>query len=109
MKAFYEVGNALLQIRDSRLYREQYKTFEEYCREKWNLSRPRAYQLIESAVTVEALSTVVDKKDIPPEFTIRPLSNLEPEQRAEVYQQAVDTAPEGKVTAILARLKAHHG
>ena len=31
LKAFWEIGQALSQIRDKRLYRENYKTFEEYC------------------------------------------------------------------------------
>ncbi len=36
VQTFYEVGNALLQIRDERLYRQTHSTFEEYCREKWS-------------------------------------------------------------------------
>ena len=31
LKTFSDVGNALLAIRDGRLYREQFPTFEEYC------------------------------------------------------------------------------
>lgn len=38
-----------MTIRDNRLYRESHKTFETYCRERWNMSRPGAYQLIETA------------------------------------------------------------
>src|SRR6185369_17999663 len=32
---FVEVGKALTLIRDHRLYRADYKTFEAYCRLKW--------------------------------------------------------------------------
>lgn len=32
-RAFYEAGKALMEIRDRRLYRSTYKTFEEYCRD----------------------------------------------------------------------------
>ncbi|MDB5620535.1 hypothetical protein [Tardiphaga sp.] len=66
---FVEVGQALLDIRDGKLYRASHKTFEAYCKERWDISRPRAYQLIEGAKTVQTiadvagadLSTTVDK------------------------------------------------
>src|SRR6476660_8234750 len=38
IQTFVEVGNALLEIRESRLYRGQYSTFEEYCRTRWAMS-----------------------------------------------------------------------
>ena len=49
LQTFVEVGTALLTIRDRRLYRAQYKTFEDYCQERWGMSRPRAYQMIDAA------------------------------------------------------------
>jgi hypothetical protein len=60
LKTFVEVGNALLEIRNSKLYRLDYATFEDYCRARWHISRPRAYQLIKAAETVGNLSTKVD-------------------------------------------------
>ena len=60
LKSFYEVGFALMQIRDNKLYRENYITFEHYCKEKWRMSRPRAYQLIAAAEVQDNLSTNVD-------------------------------------------------
>lgn len=98
MQTFVHVGNALLEIRDSRLYRTSHGTFEDYCRERWQMSRPRAYQLIEAAEVVGNLSTIVD---IAPttESQARPLTVLQPEAQREVWQRAVETAPNGKVTA----------
>jgi hypothetical protein len=32
--AFLDVGDALLTVRDSRLYRSAFESFEEYCRVK---------------------------------------------------------------------------
>ena len=49
LKTFVEVGTALQTIRDGRLYREQYATFDEYCRERWNMSRIHAHRTIEAA------------------------------------------------------------
>ena len=36
--AFVDVGKALLEIRDSRLYREGWGAFEDYCRDRWGFS-----------------------------------------------------------------------
>lgn len=98
MQTFVHVGNALLEIRDGRLYRQTHSTFEDYCRERWGMSRPRAYQLIEAAETVSNLSTIVDILPTA-ETHIRPLTTLEPAQQREAWQRAVETAPNGKVTA----------
>lgn len=43
---FLAVGRALTEIRDRRLYRERFGTFEEYVRDRWNFSRRHAYHLI---------------------------------------------------------------
>lgn len=98
LNTFVDVGNALMEIRDSRLYRNSHATFEEYCRERWNIQRAHAYRLIEAATTVNILSPI---GDILPqtESQARPLTQLEPEQQREVWQRAIETAPDGKVTA----------
>lgn len=57
---FLEVGKALLDIRDQRLYRALYKTFEEYLQKRWDISRTRGYQIINSAKIAGELSTTVD-------------------------------------------------
>lgn len=95
--SFYEVGSALLTIRDSKLYRGTHRTFEAYCQDRWQMSRPRAYQLIDAAKVKDNLSTTVDIS--PNERQLRPLAALPPEQQSEVWQRAVATAPKGRVTA----------
>ncbi len=49
LQTFYAVGIALAEIRDGRLYRQQYKTWEEYCSVRWALSETRSRQLINAA------------------------------------------------------------
>jgi protein gp37 len=61
LSTFIEVGTALLEIRNGRLYRATHATFEEYCEKRWHFSRPRAYQLMDAAQVVSNLSTNVDK------------------------------------------------
>jgi len=52
-EAFVAVGLALKAIRDRRLYRERYGTFEEYSARRWELSRRRGYELCAAAEVVE--------------------------------------------------------
>jgi hypothetical protein len=99
LKSFYEVGLALKKIKNDRLYRENFKTFEEYCRERWGISKPRAYQLIEAVDIKTNLSTTVDISSSIGERQLRPLAVLEPDQQPDAWKQANETAPGGLVTA----------
>jgi hypothetical protein len=47
--AFFEVGEALLEIRDRRLYRQGFTTFEDYCRTRWGFGDRYARNLIAGA------------------------------------------------------------
>ena len=97
LQTFYDVGTALLEIRDSRLYRAEHPTFEAYCRERWGMARRQADRLIEAAEVMEDLRPM---GLIPAnERQARPLAAVPPAERAEVWQEAVETAPNGKVTA----------
>lgn len=100
LQKFYEVGEALLEIRDSRLYRNDYSTFEECCSKEWGISRPRAYQLMDAAGMVDRLSTIVDILPTT-ESQARPLAILEPDQQVQAWQKAIEIAPEGKITAAI--------
>lgn len=98
LKTFVDVGNALLEIRDSRLYRAEFGTFEDYCRQRWNLSKPYATQMIQAAEVVGnlvAIATVLPAN----EAQARPLTSLPPEQQREAWQYVVESAPPTGITA----------
>src|SRR6266481_5319100 len=48
-QTFLEVGKALARIRDRKLYRAEYDTFDAYCRSKWQYAKSHAYRLIAAA------------------------------------------------------------
>lgn len=98
LNTFYQVGDALAEIRDRRLYRELYGTFEAYCRERWGMARQHAYRLIGAAMVVGNLSPIGDTLPAN-ESVVRPLARLDPEQQPVAWQLAVETAPNGKPTA----------
>ena len=55
---FVEMGLALGAIRDLRLYKREYGSFEEYCRTKWGCGRQRAYRLIKAAMAEKSNTRV---------------------------------------------------
>lgn len=100
LATFVEVGAALMSIRDEHLYRVEYGTFEDYCKERWGFSRSRTYQMIDAASVVQAMSTIVDTPTPTTESQARELTGLAPDVAAEVMQI---TAAAGKVTAATIR------
>lgn len=96
LKTFVEVGNALMEIRDSRLYRDAYGTFEEYCRDRWLVDRTYAHRIMAAA---DVASNLLPIGNIPAnEAQARPLAALDPEAQRKAWQRAVETAPNGKIT-----------
>jgi hypothetical protein len=93
LASFVEVGNSLMRIRDSKLYRGTHGTFEAYCQERWNIARRTAYQYIEAA---EAVKVVRNCAQIEPanEAQARPLTLLEtPAEQVAAWEQVIETAP----------------
>jgi len=97
---FVEVGMALAEIRDRRLYAPQgYDTFEAYCHDRWNLSRPHAYRLIDASHVATVVSSnssemspigdkTVKTLDMPNEAQVRELARLQDEDEIiEVYHE----------------------
>lgn len=98
LKTFYEVGAALAEIREARLYRKDYPTFEAYCRTRWGMSKTSANRHILAAQAVDRLAPIGVQHA--KESQIRPLTKLPPEKQVTAWETAVKTAgsPE-KVTA----------
>jgi hypothetical protein len=98
VRTFVEVGTALAQIRDGRLYRDTHATFEAYCEQRWELKRQRAYELMGAASVVSEIS------DSPPmkESHAAELAKAPAEQRAEVWRETVERT-NGKPTAAAVR------
>lgn len=56
-QTFFEVGTALAQIRERKLYRDvKFATFEDYCKRRHGFSASRGRQLIAAAATVTAVT-----------------------------------------------------
>jgi hypothetical protein len=88
-RGFQEVGLALREIRDARLYRETHPTFEGYCRERWDFSDRRARQFMDAA----EIGTMVPVEN---ERQARALAPLKDDEKAvlEVWGNAKARAEE---------------
>lgn len=98
LNTFVEVGQALVEIRDRRLYRLTHDTFEAYCRERWDFSRIHAHRFIEAADIVGVLP--IGNSRPSNESQARALAPLkdDPEQMAEAWEEAI-VETNGKPTA----------
>lgn len=98
LDTFAEVGNALLTIRDERLYKQAgFKTFEAYCDERWALSKSTANRYVEAA----QVAAILTPTGVIPlnEYQGRPLARLKasPEAVIEAWAEANAAAErEGK-------------
>ena len=92
LETFYEVGKALLRIRDGGLYRGQFLTFEDYCRGRWGWGRWNVNHLIRAAKVVDSLGDMSPKPDNARQAA--ELAPLDAEAQKAVWQIALKTAPE---------------
>lgn len=98
-ESYINVGNALREIRDSKLYRESHKTFQHYCEERWGYKKSAVYRLINSR---EIVDNLVEKcpqfGEVLPdnESQTRPLATLEPDEQVQVWKETVETAPKSE-------------
>ena len=89
-KTFVEVGNALSQIRDDRLYGETHDTFEEYCRGRWLISVPHASRLIGAARVTDHLKTL-HARNVPGSIRqVEPLLSLRSDDGGKGTKRTID-------------------
>src|ERR1051325_1200656 len=66
LKTFYKVGNALMEIREGKLYRDTHATFEDYCKVKWGMGKSHAYRMMEATEVVKNLQAAASSDDVSP-------------------------------------------
>lgn len=106
LETFMSVGEALVVIRDKRLYRAEYKQFEEYCRNRWGFSKTHANRLIAASTTAKELAEV---SPLAPktETLIRPLTGMPTAMARKVWKEVLKTSAEAenpkRITAAFVR------
>jgi hypothetical protein len=98
--AFLTMAADLFEIWSRRLYRENYRSFKQYCRERWDFSRAYGYQLINAHKTIAKMSTIVDTPiPITSGTQALVLAKVPEDQQAEVVKNAMQKAANGKLTS----------
>jgi hypothetical protein len=95
LATFTEVGQALLRIRDERLYRETHDTFAAYFKERWGFSRQTGYDLMRTAQVVELVQEVGQ----PTREAARELASLEPDAMREAWAETIERVGEKPTAA----------
>jgi hypothetical protein len=102
---FVEVGTALRDIRDNRLYEPKYGhvSFSDYCKQRWGFSKGHANHLITATSIVEICNMDTTVSELPSERAVRALSPLrsEPAKLREVWQSVADAHPDEKITSTM--------
>ena len=97
--AFWAAGKALQVIRDARLYRDTHATFEDYVEQRWDMSRPQAYRLIDAWPLAERLSPMGDKLNERQVRELLPLASRHGHDAAVTVYRAVAETEGIQVTA----------
>jgi len=86
-----DVGEALTKVRDNKLYRAEYSTFEQYVQRRWKMARSHPYRLIDAARVTHVLAPVGGIQPIS-ESQVRALTTLTDEDVIRAWQAAVIAA-----------------
>jgi hypothetical protein len=98
---FADVGRALFEIQQRRLYRAAgHRTFADYVAKRWDLSSAHAYRQIEAAKVVDILAPIGELPLPANEAQARELAPLvhDPEAVRAVWTETVEQG-DGRVTA----------
>lgn len=99
-------GDALRQIRDEKLYRQDYRSFDDYLQERWGCGKRYAYRIISAFEVREKLPEPVASK-LRTEGQLRPLTDVPDSKLEEVLDRAIEMADGAPMTSgLLKRAKA---
>lgn len=95
LTTFLAIGYSLTLIREKRLYRHEYKTFDEYLWKRWKLKRSHGYRLIQASEFENRFSQMSPQGDIRlpnEERGIRAILKFENDKQLEVLCKANELA-----------------
>lgn len=88
LQTCFEVGAALRQVREEKLYRDDFDTFEDFCQQLFQIGRSYAHRLIEAHEVKDSLPANLEKH-ITNEAQARALGEAEEKERPKIIQHLV--------------------
>ena len=102
-EAWYNVGCAIWEIRERKLYKPDYKTFEEYCKERWGWSRRHCDQVASASRIIQLLPDAKTRTAVPiSRAAATELGKVPEEERPAVIAEASKATPKGKTISSMA-------
>lgn len=100
ISSMLDMASSFEAIRDGRKYRAAgFSNFEDYCKQRWGVTRQRVAQVIDGGKLARELSNRFDVSPIN-DAQVRPLKALpDAESRAEAWNEAVENAGGNQPTA----------
>lgn len=89
LNSFKERGAALAEINQGELYKPAFNSFEDYCQQRWKMTRSYAYRLIQASAVAREMLPI---GNIATESQARALLKLPAETRATVFADALKRA-----------------
>ncbi len=94
-QTFLEVGSALVEIHNRKLYKSTHRAWDRYCKDRWGFARAHAYRLMQAARIVADMAKVSPIGDtLPPpenESQVRSFNRLRTgEEQARQWQKLVE-------------------
>ena len=102
-RAWFEVGAALIEIREQRLYRGTHRNFHDFCRERWGWNR----RIVDQKIVDAKYVLYVERNErhgaqiipiLTSERQVRALTHADPDKARAVLDHAMAKTP-GKLTA----------
>jgi hypothetical protein len=93
-----EMGLALAEIRDGRLYRNNFSSFEEYCQRRWEFKRGKAHYLISAARICRQIAQTPGLAQPDRESQLRPLLAVNLEDAELAWQHAAQFISDRPIT-----------
>lgn len=97
LQTFYDVGNALAQIRDRQLYRESHASFQQYADERWGIGKSYTSRLIGAAGTMSNLIDAGIDRLPDSERHTRPMLGLPAQAQRLAWSLVLDQVGTGKI------------
>ncbi len=93
---FFEMGEALREIKDKDLFRASYRDFPTYCREHLDMSAPTAYGLINAAERYYQLKEAGFRILPSCVAQVTPLTRISKDASIQVWTRVLDASPDAK-------------
>ena len=103
LMSFVRAGGALRRVRTRMLFEDESPTFQQYCLEKWRISKAHAHRLMDGAAIYKCIRDAMGPGCVPVnEYQVRPLErirnesgDLDRERIVDIWQCALTKSRDG--------------